>query len=98
MARVVILPPAEQDIVDIGRHLLGAAGRDISDAIVQRIFATIELLGEFPGIGSPRPDFRTDTRVSAVRPYLIFHTVADDAVIILRVLHAARDIKPDMLP
>jgi toxin ParE1/3/4 len=55
-------------------------------------------LGEFPRIGTPRDDFRPGTRVSAARPYLIFHTIADDAVIILRVLHGARDIKPEMLP
>lgn len=98
MARVVILPPAEQDIVEIGRHLTDNAGPAISYAMVERIFSKIELVGEFPGVGSPRDDFRTGTRVSAVRPYLIFYTVADDAVVILRVLHAARDIKPELLP
>jgi plasmid stabilization system protein ParE len=66
--------------------------------MVERIFAKIEPVGEFPGIGSPRDDFGPGTRVSAVRPYLIFYTVADDVVVVLRVLHAARDINPDLLP
>jgi toxin ParE1/3/4 len=98
MLRVIILPAAEQDIVDLGRSLLERAGRITSDAMVERIFTKIELLGEFPRIGMPRDDFRPGTRVSAARPYLIFHTIANDTVIVLRVLHGARDIKPEMLP
>ncbi len=96
--RVIILPPAEQDIVDIGRHLIDVAGRRAAEAMVERIFHAIDLLGDFPRIGTPRYDFREGTRIASVRRYLIFHAVAADAVVILRILHSARNVTPDMLP
>jgi hypothetical protein len=41
MLRVIILPAAEQDIVDLGRALLERAGRSTSAAMVERIFTKI---------------------------------------------------------
>lgn len=95
---VVILPLAEQDIVEIGRHLTDVAGNRVAEALTDRIFHTIDLLGDFPRIGTPRDDFRKGTRIASARKYLIFHTLTDDAVVILRVLHSARNVTPDMLP
>lgn len=49
-------------------------------------------LAEFPELGKLRVSFGPGVRTWTVEPYLIFYTVDADAVVILRILHGARDL------
>ncbi|MDP3745901.1 MAG: type II toxin-antitoxin system RelE/ParE family toxin [Phenylobacterium sp.] len=61
------------------------------------IYDAEDRLAEFPQLGRPRADFGSTIRSWTVEPYLIFYSVELDAVVILRILHGARDLG-DLIP
>ena len=70
-----------------------ARNRSAASAIVKRIEALADLLGEFPEVGhlTDQPDVRL---ISVVRyPFLIFYTINDatNETVILHVRHGARE-------
>lgn len=54
------------------------------------------MLAEYPEAGSMRPEL-SRLRLYPVDQYNIFYRVTPDAVEIVRILHAARDVTPDLL-
>jgi len=83
-------PRAHQDIRRIhdyiAQHNQGAA-----TAVVRQIRATCELLARYPGLGR-------ETDISAARvfptaryPYLVYHRVKDDELVIIHVRDGRRD-------
>jgi len=51
-----------------------------------------EPLRTFPNSGAPRDHVRPGLRVVFHQPYAIYYTPRPDAVVVLRVVHSARDI------
>lgn len=51
-----------------------------------------EPLRHFPLSGTPRPQLAPGLRVTFHYPYAIYYTPTPEAVVIVRVLHGARDI------
>ena len=43
-------------------------------------------------MGAPRDDLRFGTRSFVHRKYLVFYTVSEDALIVLRVVYGGRDL------
>jgi addiction module RelE/StbE family toxin len=57
------------------------------------IIATVEKLEEFPMLGRLVPEFqRADLRELIYQTYRIVYLCEDDAVVIVRVIHGARDL------
>ena len=67
-----------------------------ANSVHRRIKTVLELLCEFPGIGTPtsEPDLRRIT--THPYPYLIFYEARPDEIVIHAVRHAARD--PEDMP
>lgn len=82
---------AKRDIQDIW---LGIAvhNPDAATRIVQRIDARIRLLSEFPELGPERPEVAIGLRALVEGNYLILYRVETDTVLIVRVVHGARDL------
>ena len=57
------------------------------------ILARIEILGVLPQAGAARPEIGRDVRVTVERPYLILARLEHDEVLIVRILHGARDLR-----
>jgi len=49
-------------------------------------------LREFPLAGAPRPQLAPGLRVTFHAPYAIYYAPQSEAVVVIRVLHGARDV------
>lgn len=52
----------------------------------------MKILGEYPEIGTARPDVAAEVRMLVDSSYLILHRIRVAGVQIVRVLHGARNI------
>lgn len=48
-------------------------------------------LADMPFTGAPRPEFGEAVRLATSGRYVIYYEARDDSLVILRILHAARD-------
>jgi toxin ParE1/3/4 len=92
MAHVIVTGPAEADVAQIIIHLTEAAGYDVAARYLGAFDAVYDRLAQFPDMGPPRSSLGRDTRIALVHPYVMVYDHSDDRVIVLRVLHDARNI------
>ena len=95
MARMVILPAARMDLIEIGDFIaLDNPERAVSfvTEIESRMIDVAERPCSFPA----RDELHEDLRSARHGRYLIFFVEAGDEVRIVRVLHGARDL-PSLL-
>lgn len=95
-AGFVLTPDAQSDLDAIQDFLL-AESVGASAVVGQALFAAFARLAEHPGIGHDRADL-TDRPVKfwAVYSYLIVYDSAARPVRIIRVVHAARDVRAQL--
>ena len=83
---------AKRDLDDIWAYV---AQHD--PAAADRLILSIEELGrvlaQTPGMGRRRPELGHGTRSFNLRKYVIFYTESDASLLILRILHGARDLQ-----
>jgi toxin ParE1/3/4 len=66
---------------------------------VQRIVNAVKVLGKFPELGQVVPKFdRRVVRERTVQNYRVLYTVEREHVVVLAIVHAARDIGSIILP
>lgn len=65
-----------------------SAADDWLDSIESRC----KLLAQIPGLGRLRRDLAPKLRSFAVGNHIIFYREADDGIVVIRVLHGARDL------
>ena len=63
-----------------------------AERVVMAIEDTIELLVDFPRLGTPCPHLAPDLRRIRWRSYLIYYRLRDDLVELVRVLYGRREI------
>lgn len=98
MHRIRISPAAIEDLAQIRAYLLREAGVQTAGRVLGRIYSRFEQIAEQPGIGRLREDLGeggTQVRSSVLDPYVIFYSDKGDQTLILRVLHGARDVRPE---
>lgn len=102
MKPVRVRPRADREIDAIADYLAGDspnAARRFLDAMEK----TLAMIGEYPGIGSPRYAYLPvlqGLRMSVVQGfenYWVFYLERADYVDVLRVLHGARDLPATLL-
>lgn len=64
--------------------------------LLDEITARCRQLANQPRQGRPRDDLGAGIRSVAVRDYIIFFRPSADGIDVVRVVHGARDITPDM--
>ena len=64
--------------------------------VQKRIKTVLDLLCDYPGVGSPTNDPLIRRMTTHPYPYLVFYEVADQEVIVHAVRHGAAD--PDSMP
>lgn len=70
-----------------------------ADNVLDVIQSTATLLAAQPEMGRARPELAEGLRSLPTRtPYLIFYLPEDDGLLIVRVLHHARDIDAEYFP
>lgn len=70
--------------------------RNVADSFFDEVEALIALIAAFPDIGREREELGENVRSFRVRRFrhLLFYRREANAVTLLRILHAARDIRP----
>jgi len=92
MPRIRFTTSAEADLLELW---LTIAEENIvaADESLDSIQATVSLLGSQPEMGRSRPELALELRSFPTRtPYIIFYINDADGLLIVRVLHHARDI------
>jgi toxin ParE1/3/4 len=96
MTRILKSPHYERDLAEIWAHI-AKDSVETADRVVTAIEETIELVAEFPGIGSPCPHLADGLRRTMWREYLIYYRARADVIEIVRALHGRRKIAPEHL-
>jgi toxin ParE1/3/4 len=65
---------------------------DSAERLMQRLDYRIRSLSQFPETGIPRPEIYDNLRLLVEGNYLVLYLVRDGMIIILRVVHGARDL------
>jgi toxin ParE1/3/4 len=68
-----------------------------ADRQIDRLHDCFGMLASHPAAGRMRIEFDASLRAFPVDQYLVFYRVSPGLLEIARILHAARDITPDML-
>ena len=91
MLKIVKSPQFDQDVSEIWSYI-ARDNEAAADRAVMAIEGRIEMLAEFPGLGTMCPHLAPGLRRTMWRDYLIYYRVAVDTVQLVRVLHARRNI------
>ena len=95
MSRFRYSPRAEADLDTITDYF-AAHNPDAGIRLLDEITARCRLAASHPRSGRPRDDLGAGVRSFVVRQYVIFFRASYDGIDILRVIHGARDITPDL--
>jgi toxin ParE1/3/4 len=91
VAKLVILPAARADLIDIG-DFIALDNRSRAASFVSEIEAKIMEVGERPGSFQKRDDLHKGLRHARHGRYLIFFIEMGDEVQIVRVIEGSRDL------
>ncbi len=83
---------AETDLAEIWVDLASEASEQIATRFLSRIERSFEPLRQHPEFGPAREKLGAGLRVTFQNSYAIYYKVAAEAVVIVRVLHGARDV------
>jgi toxin ParE1/3/4 len=84
---------ADTDIERIGDRI-SEDNPDAADRLDEQIHRAIQLLAEFPGMGHTRADVKDKRYLFwAVARYVIAYRVEQKELVVVRVLHGARDFR-----
>jgi plasmid stabilization system protein ParE len=97
--RVRLSRLARSDFDDIVDYLSRMAEPGVAPRYARNIRAAINRLVDFPYIGSPRPRFGRNIRVSGVPPYLIIYDPDsyEEILHVIRILHGSRNVTEELI-
>ena len=91
MIRLTYSREAVADIDAITGFSIEQFGRDVADGYLVGLEAACELLREFPELAPVHPGVRPSMRCLVYRSHRIFYRVGKNGILIVRILHHARD-------
>jgi len=91
VARLRLSPAARADLVDIRRYSIREFGGEVADAYLRGFNQAFALLREQSLVGPGQPDLGERVRCLSHRRHRIFYEATDDGVLIIRVVHHARN-------
>jgi len=94
--RIERLPLAKQDLFDIWDYISPNSPKGAA-RIIGEIYAGFSMLADQPRAGRERPELGAELRSFPIAGYLIFYRHGPATLTVVRILHAARDITPDLL-
>jgi toxin ParE1/3/4 len=97
MPRVDLTPAATEDLKEIWNHISQDSVFQ-ADRLLGRFSLKFDYLAIHSGMGRPRPELAADCRSYPLGKYCFYYKAADDGILVLRVLHSARDIRQISFP
>jgi toxin ParE1/3/4 len=86
---------SEEDLLDIW-SFIATDNEPAADRLLRRILDKLYALAEHPDMGRSRGELGAGVRYLPFGSYLIFYSREADVLRLLRVLNAARELKPEM--
>jgi toxin ParE1/3/4 len=65
-------------------------------ALAERLKSKLQTLQNHPEIGPSQPEIAPDARLLSLRPFIILYRISGDQIEIVRVLHGARNVTPEL--
>ena len=91
MHSIVQSSQAEQDLTDIWVYTAEEWSLAQADTYLEELVSGIDLLRNYPMMGSSRDDLRKHYRALTVNQHIVFYLVSDNEVQVIRVLHKSVD-------
>ncbi len=91
MQQVDLTPLAQADLEEIWSYV-GADSEFQADRLLRRMAAKFHHLARNNTLGRPRPELARDCRSFPLGSYCIYYRPTESGILLLRVLHSARDI------
>jgi toxin ParE1/3/4 len=91
VARIRIAPAARDDLREVRVYSKAAFGSQVAFSYLEGIRATLHRLRDRPQMGSAEDDLGEGLKGFTHRSHRIYYRVVPDGVLIVRVLHHARD-------
>lgn len=98
MSRIRVSSEAAADLDDIWLYVAEKGSVALADRQIDSIVARFALLARTPRLGRRRPEIIPGLRSFPVANYVIFYTAQKSGVVIVRVLHGARDVGQGISP
>lgn len=89
-------PEASADIDEIAAFSVERFGVEVADTYLAGLELACERLQDFPEMAAVYPRIRPKIRCLIYRSHRIFYRFEDGVVLIVRILHHARDVKRAM--
>lgn len=86
---------AEYDLASIADYL-SQRNPDASLDYEEKFLHAFDLLIEQPRMGRKRSDIHPNLRSWPVPPYILFYTALSEDLVLVRVLHMAQSVTPDL--
>ncbi|NJL09848.1 MAG: type II toxin-antitoxin system RelE/ParE family toxin [Calothrix sp. SM1_7_51] len=83
---------ADQDIFEISVYIAQNRGAETAKSFIDKINEKFKLLAESPKLGRNRSELSPELRSFPNGNYVIFYRTISDGILVVRVLHGARDI------
>jgi toxin ParE1/3/4 len=91
--RLIVSPDARRDLKGIARYGEREWGRERRDDYLAMLRARFGALLDYPDIGAPRSDLIAGSRSVPAGRHVIFYSVSQETIRILRVLHQRMDAR-----
>jgi toxin ParE1/3/4 len=92
MASFRFTESAEQDVAAILSYTMATWGEAQAQIYIGGLYDVLALLSDKPGVGRIRPDLAPGLRSFPYREHLVFYALFEDAIMVIRVLAARRNI------
>ncbi|MGE3745708.1 MAG: type II toxin-antitoxin system RelE/ParE family toxin [Sphingomonadaceae bacterium] len=92
MTKVVLSRAADADLANILEYSIAEHGRNAAEAYLRDFERTFGRLRDFPELGALYTILDPKLRCLPCRQHLVFYTIGDTQIDIVRVLHKAMDI------
>lgn len=93
MADVGFTHSAVADLSEIDEFSLAQFGEEVGEAYMRGFDGAFALLRDHPYAGPGTPEYGAAYRCLVHQKHRIFYTVETDRILIVRVLHHARDVR-----
>jgi toxin ParE1/3/4 len=84
---------AREDLRDIQLYGIRQWGEDQADAYEADIMQALDTLERNPRVGRVRDDLRRGLRSYPVRRHVIVYQIDEEAIVVLRIVHASMDLR-----
>lgn len=97
MPRVDLTLAAQSDLKDIWDHVAQDSEFQ-ADRLLNRFSLKFDYLALHSSLGRPRPELALGCRSYPFGKYCFYYRQTEDGILLLRVLHSARDIRQIIFP